>query len=74
MSEAATPGELRLRPRPSETVTLSVPLDALEQIRERAAARDISLEALIKLYIGQGLRQDHLNQPTDAPSAPDQSD
>lgn len=74
MSDATPPVELRLRPRLSEMVTLSIPADALEKVRERAAARDMSPEALLKLYIGHGLRQDHLNQPTDAPSASDQTD
>lgn len=58
MSNSEAPRELRLRPRPSESVTLSIPLDALEKVRELAAARDMSPEALLKLYIGQGLRQD----------------
>jgi hypothetical protein len=49
---------LVFRPRPSEDVVLSIPLDALASIREIAAERDMSPEALLKLYIGQGLRQD----------------
>ena len=34
------------------------PVKALASIREVAAERDMSPEALMKLYIGQGLRQD----------------
>ncbi len=49
---------LRLRPRPAEAVTLSIPLDTLASIREIAAARDMSPEALLKFYIGNGLRRD----------------
>ncbi len=49
---------LKPRPRPSEDVTLRLPLDALTSIDRIAASRDMSREALIKFYIGQGLRQD----------------
>jgi hypothetical protein len=51
-------GTLRLRHRPSESVSLSIPLDTLEAVRRVAATRDMSPEALLKFYIGQGLRQD----------------
>jgi hypothetical protein len=51
-------GELRLRPRQSEDVTLSIPSDTLETILRVAVERDMSPEALLKLYIGHGLRQD----------------
>jgi len=49
---------LKPRSRPSEDVTLRLPLDALASIDRIAASRDMSREALIKFYIGQGLRQD----------------
>jgi hypothetical protein len=49
---------LRVHPRPSEPVTLSIPPDTLGMIREVAETRDMSPEALMKLYIGHGLRQD----------------
>jgi hypothetical protein len=48
----------RLRPRPSEDVTLSIPLKALTVAREIAKERDMSVEALLRFYIGQGLRED----------------
>lgn len=51
-------GALRLRPRPSEAVSLSIPLDTLQTVRRVADLRDMSPEALLKFYIGQGLRQD----------------
>ncbi|MEZ4869927.1 MAG: hypothetical protein R3C14_51850 [Caldilineaceae bacterium] len=49
---------LRFHPRPSATVTLSMPKDTLASVEKVAAGRDMSIEALIKFYVGQGLRQD----------------
>ncbi|MGH9940437.1 MAG: hypothetical protein ACREAM_29695 [Blastocatellia bacterium] len=53
---------LKPRLRPSEDVTLRIPLDALASIDLVAAARDMTREALMKFYIGQGLRQDLAKQ------------
>lgn len=50
--------ELKVRPRPSETVPLKIPVDTLQSLKEIAKDRDMSVEALLKFYIGQGLRQD----------------
>ena len=50
--------QLALKPRPMETVTLKVPVDTLEALERVADGRDMSVEALMKLYVGQGLRQD----------------
>jgi hypothetical protein len=50
--------ELRLRPRVTETVSLEIPADTLESLKKVAASRNMSMEALLKLYIGQSLRQD----------------
>jgi hypothetical protein len=50
--------KLQLRPRPSEVVSLSVPTDTLADLDRVAASRDMSLQALLRFYIGQGLRQD----------------
>jgi hypothetical protein len=58
MSKPDEVTELRLRPREAESVTLTIPAEALAALREVAATRDMSAEALMKLYIGQGLRQD----------------
>jgi predicted DNA-binding ribbon-helix-helix protein len=58
MSQPEFPTELRLRSRPSTTVQLKVPTDTYEALERIAAARDMSVEALVRLYIGQGLRQD----------------
>jgi len=49
---------LQLRPRPKETVSLEISQDTLESLKKVAVSRDMSLEALLKLYIGQSLRQD----------------
>jgi hypothetical protein len=50
--------ELRLRPRPSTPLTLPVPDDVLKSLQDIAADRQLSLEGLLKRYIGKGLRQD----------------
>lgn len=49
---------LHIRPRPQETVSLDIPTDTREALQKVAAWRDMSEQALLKLYIGQGLRQD----------------
>ena len=49
---------LQLNPRPKEKVSLDIPADTLANLKKVAASRDMSFEALLKLYIGQGLRQD----------------
>ena len=35
-----------------------MPTDALNSLKQVAANRDMSVQALLKFYIGQGLRQD----------------
>lgn len=54
MGESSDAFELHLRPRSTETVALSIPTEALTAIREVAETRDMSPEALMKLYIGRG--------------------
>ncbi|MDJ1175730.1 hypothetical protein [Roseofilum capinflatum] len=49
---------LSIKPRPSENVSISIPKDTLESLKIIAHNRDMSLEALLRFYIGQGLRQD----------------
>lgn len=49
---------LNFHPRASETVSIEVPLDTLESLRKVAASRDMTEQALLKYYVGQGLRQD----------------
>jgi len=48
---------LHIRPRPQETVSLPIPTDTRETLQKAAARRNMSEQALLKLYIGQGLRQ-----------------
>jgi hypothetical protein len=50
--------DLRFRPRVAETVSIEIPKDALNSLKKVAAIRDMSFQALLKFYIGQGLRQD----------------
>ncbi|ACB52356.1 hypothetical protein cce_3008 [Crocosphaera subtropica ATCC 51142] len=47
-----------IKPRPSEKVSISIPKDTLESLKIIAHHQDMSLEALLKFYIGKGLRQD----------------
>jgi len=50
--------ELRLRPRAMETVSIDIPKGALDSLKRVAAIRDMSDQALLRFYVGQGLRQD----------------
>jgi predicted DNA binding CopG/RHH family protein len=50
--------KLRLRPRKVKTVSIKIPTDTLASLKKVASNRDMSYQALIKLYIGQGLRDD----------------
>lgn len=58
MSQPEFPSELKLRPRPSTTLSFKIPTDTYENLERIAAARDMSVDALMKLYVGQGLRHD----------------
>ncbi|MFL5541203.1 MAG: hypothetical protein ACJ8J0_19605 [Longimicrobiaceae bacterium] len=49
---------LRLHPQVTEDVMLAIPVDTLAVLREVAETRDMSLEALLRFYIGRGLRED----------------
>ncbi len=50
--------ELRLRPRPTTTLNFGIPLEVLTSLEKVAVQRDMSVESLVRLYVGQGLRQD----------------
>jgi hypothetical protein len=50
--------KLHLRPRAVEVVSIEIPTDTLAAIKKVACSRDMSYQALLKFYIGQGLRQD----------------
>lgn len=58
MSQSEFPTELHLRPRPTTPVTLNIPMDTWATLEQVANSRDMSVEALLKLYVGQGLRHD----------------
>ena len=49
---------LQLRSRPVTTVSVQIPIDTWASLEKVAASRDMSPQALLKYYIGQGLRQD----------------
>ena len=49
---------LTIKPRPSETVSIKIPLDTLEQLQEIANNRNMSVESLIRFYIGKNLREE----------------
>ena len=50
--------ELKVNARASEAVTVNIPIDTLADLRTIAGKKDMSLEGLIKFYVGQGLRVD----------------
>lgn len=54
--------ELRLYPRASSDVTIQIPDDTLASLQKIAESQQMSVEALIKMYVGQGLRQDLAKQ------------
>ncbi|MEB3341492.1 hypothetical protein [Okeania sp.] len=49
---------IKLHPRIQEKVSLNIPTDTLASLKKVAASRDMSWEALLKFYIGNGLRED----------------
>lgn len=49
---------LRFRPREEEIVSLALPVDALAKVDRIAARRSMSRKALLRFYIGKGLRED----------------
>ncbi|MBD1814178.1 hypothetical protein NDA07_00135 [Microcoleus vaginatus DQ-U2] len=50
--------KFQVRPRTAEIVSLNIPIDTLASLEKIAANRDMSVEALLKFYIGQSLRED----------------
>ncbi len=58
MNNSESEIKLQLRPRTAETVSLNIPIDTLASLEKIAANRDMSVEALLKFYIGQCLRED----------------
>jgi hypothetical protein len=49
---------LKFYPRETETVSIGIPPETLEVLEMVAKRKDLSLKGLLKLYVGQGLRQD----------------
>jgi hypothetical protein len=58
MSEIDPETGLRYHPRKMRQVTVCIPESAIEKLHEVAASKEMSFDALLKFYIGQGLRQD----------------
>jgi hypothetical protein len=49
---------LQIKPREIQVVSLQIPVEAVRSLEEVATSRDLSVDALLKFYIGQGLRMD----------------
>ncbi len=49
---------LKFYPRETKTVELEISVETLEALESKAKERDLPLKALLKFYVGQGLRQD----------------
>ncbi|MGI8544153.1 MAG: hypothetical protein ACR2MD_11855 [Aridibacter sp.] len=63
MTEEGFP--LKFRERESEEIMLKIPKDVLASLEKVAQKRDMSVQGLLKLYIGQNLRQDLANYFSD---------
>lgn len=50
--------ELKFYPRETKTVSLEISADVFEVLKKKAEERDMPLKALLKFYVGQGLRND----------------
>lgn len=50
--------DLIFHPRAKEKLSIAVPKEALASLKQVAGHRDMSVQALLKFYIGHGLRQD----------------
>jgi len=57
--------DLKVRSRDSKPVTIHIPADTLASLEKISAGKDMSVEALLKLYIGQSMRQDLAKLATD---------
>jgi len=49
---------LKFYPRETNNVSLELSADTIDLLRKKAEEREMPLEALLKFYIGQGMRQD----------------
>jgi hypothetical protein len=50
--------ELKPYPEEKEEITISIPKLTFEALEKLAERKDLPLKALLKFYIGQGMRQD----------------
>ena len=50
--------KLNIKSRATEAILLQIPVDAMRSLEEVAASRDMSIDALLKFYIGHRLRED----------------
>ncbi len=50
--------EYKIHNRSSRVIQLEIPLDTYENLERIAVDHDMSVDALLKLYIGRALRQD----------------
>jgi hypothetical protein len=51
--------KLQIKPRATEAVLLQLPVEAMRSLKEVSVSRDMSIDALLKFYIGNGLREDN---------------
>jgi hypothetical protein len=62
--------EVNWRSREMELVPMNLPKTVIASLEKVAESRDMSIDALLKLYIGQSLRQDlsdlRSSQPVEA--------
>ncbi len=50
--------DLKFKQRETKSVNIAIPTEVVDSLKRIAAQKDMSEEALLKFYIGQGLRQD----------------
>lgn len=50
--------DVRVRPRQTKKISLSIPIEVVDSLKKVSTHKDMSLDALMKFYIGQGLRND----------------
>lgn len=50
--------DLEFHPRETAMVSIAVPKDTLASLEQVAASRNMTVQALLKFYIGRGLRDD----------------
>jgi len=50
--------KIKFYPRETDTISIEIPKDTIANLKKIASRRDMSDQALLKFYIGQGLRHD----------------